>query len=92
MTDDSTPIYDSVYAEAVRKVAPRQFDVWTKLLAGAYAERDLFERKCEDMSAELATLKQRKMAAKFMSLDFGLGAICGSVFTLAFLLERGWIQ
>ncbi len=55
------PIDDDVFANAVRKVAPRSFDIWSKLLAGAYAERDLFERKCEELATELAELKQRKL-------------------------------
>jgi hypothetical protein len=56
---DSHLLDDSVFAEAVRKVAPRHWDIWSKLVEGAQAQAALAIREREEMAAELATLKQK---------------------------------
>lgn len=56
---DYTPSDDSVYAAAVRKAAPRHWDIWTKLIEGAQAQAALAIREREEMAAELATMKQK---------------------------------
>jgi hypothetical protein len=49
---------DAIFAEAVRKVAPRPFDVYTKLLTGAFARAELAEHQRDELKAELAERKQ----------------------------------
>ena len=67
---DSHILDDSVFAEAVRKAAPRNWDIWSKLIEGAQAQAALAIREREEMAAELATLKQRqqKIAAHVAAL------------------------
>lgn len=55
-----TPLPDAVFESAVRAVAPRKFDIWKKLLIGAYARTDLAERQRNELAAELAELKQQR--------------------------------
>lgn len=63
--------WEPIFEDAIRKVAPGSSQIYSKLIIGLQAQADLAERKCEEMAAELATLKQRKMAgSKFMTSDF----------------------
>jgi hypothetical protein len=90
--------WEQIFADEVRKVAPTSAKVYSKLIMGLQAERDLFELKCEEMAAELARLKQGKMAGgKSCDSCFWLGAgFCAVALltfrTLSVFVERGWIQ
>lgn len=57
---DSIITNDSVFAEAVRKIAPRHWDIWTKIVEGAQAQAAIAIREREEMAAELAKIKQKK--------------------------------
>ena len=98
--NDSTPIDDGVFAEAVRK-GTRNWDIWSKLIEGAQAQAALAIREREEMAAELAELKQRKMAGrKFMTRELWLGFLWGSIVTLiaaragafSYFINGVWIQ
>jgi hypothetical protein len=54
-----SPEAEKLLAEAVREVAPSHFEVYEKLLSGAYARVDLAERRVNELASELAELKQR---------------------------------
>lgn len=62
---DSTPLDDSVFEDAVRKIKQRDnWDLWSKLVEGAQAQAALAIREREEMAAELAVLKQKLQKIK----------------------------